>query len=57
MDIMKNANEKLSVLKGVTGEIVSTKLQVRSGQVRSRLTVSQLVCLGVEPHLGLMTRY
>jgi hypothetical protein len=31
--------------------------QVRSGQVRLQLTVSQSVCLGVEPHLGLMTRY
>jgi hypothetical protein len=26
------------------------------GQVRLQLTVSQSVCLGVEPHLGLMTR-
>jgi hypothetical protein len=31
--------------------------QVRSGQVSLRLTVSQSVCLDVEPHLGLMTRY
>jgi hypothetical protein len=27
MDIMKNASEKLSVVKGETGESVSTKLQ------------------------------
>jgi hypothetical protein len=30
---------------------------LRSGQVRLQLTVSQSVCLGVEPHLGLMIRY
>jgi hypothetical protein len=26
-------------------------------RVTLRLTIGQLVCLGVEPHLGLMTRY
>jgi hypothetical protein len=31
-----------------------TELRVR---VTLRLTVSQSVCLGVEPRLGLMTRY
>jgi hypothetical protein len=30
--------------------------QVKSSQVTLQLTVSQSVCLGVEPNLGLLTR-
>jgi hypothetical protein len=42
--------------RGTRGHILLS--QIRDSESESlRLTVSQSVCLGVEPHLGLMTRY
>jgi hypothetical protein len=37
--------------------VACRKLSVSQSQVTLRLTVGQPVCLDVEPHLGLMTRY
>jgi hypothetical protein len=40
----------------ITVEYSNIQVKVKV-EVTLRLTVSQLVNLGVEPHLGLMTRY
>jgi hypothetical protein len=48
--------ERHSTFNSFRGVVATNYLQVKV-KVTLRLTVSQSVSLGVEPHLGLMTRY
>jgi hypothetical protein len=45
------------VLPGTRAQYVNIIYEVLSSEVTLRLAVSQSVCFGVEPTLGLATRY